>query len=51
MNLLSKAHVLFHIARWRMTWAKHDLDYRPDNLDNPKFMSARQAVEMSMTQK
>lgn len=46
MNPLAKAQVLFHIARWRATWSRHDLDYLPEGLDNPMFMSARKAVEM-----
>ena len=46
MNVIARAEILFHIARWRATWAKHDVDYVPKGLDNPKFMSARDAVEM-----
>lgn len=45
MNLLDKAKLLAHIAKWRFTWGRRDLDYRPQNLSNPKFMSARQAVQ------
>jgi len=46
MKLLDKGKILLHIARWRATWAKHDLDYCPADLDDPRFMSARTAVEM-----
>jgi propionate CoA-transferase len=46
MNPISKAQVLLHIAKWRMTWSKHDLDYCPEALDSSKFMSARKAVEL-----
>jgi propionate CoA-transferase len=46
MNIIKKAEVLLHIARWRATWSKHDLDYIPKDLDNPLFMTARDAVEM-----
>jgi len=45
MNLLSKAGLLLHILRWRLTWDKHDSHYRPAGLQNPKFMSARGAIE------
>jgi propionate CoA-transferase len=44
MNLWTKAGLLLHIARWRINWDKHDSHYRPEGLENPKFMSARQAV-------
>ena len=46
MNIIARAEILFHLARWRATWSKHDLDYVPKGLDNPRFMSARDAVEM-----
>lgn len=46
MNILTRAQLLVHIARWRLTWSRRDLDYCPEGLDNPKFMSARQAVEL-----
>lgn len=46
MKATDRVRVLLHIARWRVTWSRHDLDYLPGELDNPKFMSARRAVEM-----
>jgi len=46
MKTLAKIQTILHIAHWRATWAKHDLDYMPKGIDNPKFMSARKAVEM-----
>lgn len=46
MNLLTKARLLTHIARWRFTWDKRDIQYRPKNLKNPKFKSAAEAVAM-----
>ncbi len=46
MNIFTKAGLLVHIAKWRLTWDKKDLDYKPKNVSNPKFMSARQAVEL-----
>lgn len=35
MNIIARAEILFHLARWRATWSKHDLDYVPKGLDNP----------------
>ncbi|MDP8223963.1 MAG: hypothetical protein P9L99_11435 [Candidatus Lernaella stagnicola] len=45
MNFLTKAQLLLHILRWRLTWAQHDLDYIEKGVANPKFISAREAVE------
>jgi len=44
MNVLTKVQLLLHILRWRVTWKKCDLDYRPKRLKNPKFISAREAA-------
>ena len=46
MNLLTKASLLFHILRWRLTWNKYDLDYIPAGVDAKKFMTARQAAAL-----
>ena len=46
MNLLTKAYLVFHILRWRLSWDKHDLDYLPDGVDPKKFLSARQAAAL-----
>jgi propionate CoA-transferase len=46
MKLTAKAGILWHIAKWRATWSRRDLDYCPADLKNPKFMSARKAVEL-----
>ncbi len=46
MNLIDKAALLKHIVKWRLTWSKHDLDYVPPGIDNPRFMSTRKAVEL-----
>ena len=43
MNALTKAELLLHIVRWRITWSRRDIDYRPARLSNPKFISAREA--------
>ena len=46
MNILTKAELLLHILRWRLNWSKHDSNYKPDWLTNPKFMSAAEAVKL-----
>jgi len=46
MNVFTKAWLLFHIVRWRLTWDKRDTSYRPAELKNPKFVSALDAVRM-----
>ncbi len=46
MNLLDKARTAIHIAKWRFTWTKHDLDHVPKNTGCDKFMSAREAVKL-----
>ena len=44
MNLWTKAQLLVHIARWRLTWNLRDTNYRPRGLKNPKFITAREAA-------
>jgi propionate CoA-transferase len=44
MNAFEKVKILAHIAKWRFTWGRHDLDYREPGIANPKFMSAREAI-------
>jgi propionate CoA-transferase len=44
MNFFTKAQMLAHIARWRVTWAMHSLDYKPKGVKNPKFITAREAA-------
>ncbi len=46
MNVLTKAKLLVHIGRWRATWSRHDCDYRPKGLKNPKFKTAHEAVKL-----
>ena len=46
MNFMTKAQLLKHILKWRLTWERRDLDYKPDHIDNPKFMTAMEAVRM-----
>jgi propionate CoA-transferase len=46
MNLSAKIRLLSVILRWRLTWKKNDLEYRPKGIDNPKFMTAMEAVRL-----
>jgi len=46
MNLLTKARLLLHIAHWRLTWDRKDLDYQDKSLRNPKFITSRQAARL-----
>jgi propionate CoA-transferase len=46
MNLLTKARLLAHIARWLLTWRRRDITFRPAGLEQPRFMSARDAVAL-----
>lgn len=46
MNLLRKTHTLAHVLKWRMNWDKVDLDFKPSETLNGKFVSARQAVKL-----
>jgi propionate CoA-transferase len=45
MDLRTKLDLLYLMARWRLTWADRDLDYRPP-LASAKFLSARQAAAL-----
>lgn len=46
MNILEKLGVLWQIAKWRLTWSRKDLDYKPKGIFHPKFMSAMEAVRL-----
>lgn len=46
MDILTKAKLLAHIIRWRFTWNRKNLDYRIEDMKNPKFMSAMEAVKL-----
>ena len=46
MNLSGKIRLLSVILRWRLTWNKNDLEYMPKGIDNPKFMTAMEAVRL-----
>ena len=46
MNIIEKAGVFLHVLWWRMNWNKYDLYYPSPVPDNPKFMTAWDAVQM-----
>ncbi|MFZ5572411.1 MAG: hypothetical protein ACOZF0_18580 [Thermodesulfobacteriota bacterium] len=46
MNIFEKSRLVLHILKWRLTWNRKDLDYRPKGIDHPKFMTAMEAVRM-----
>ena len=46
MNLITKAYLLQHLLRWRRTWDKRNTHYRFTVPGNPRFMGARDAVQL-----
>jgi propionate CoA-transferase len=44
VNFIEKTGVLTHLARWRLSWDKRDIDYKPPGHASAKFMSARDAT-------
>jgi propionate CoA-transferase len=46
VNLLSRASLLTHILRWRLTWDRRDTAYLPAEPLPARFKSARAAVDM-----
>ncbi|PHN06106.1 malonate decarboxylase subunit alpha [Flavilitoribacter nigricans] len=46
MNWIEKFKWIFHILRWRLSWSRRDLDYRPPGSDPDKFLSAREAAAL-----
>lgn len=46
MNLFTKLKLFAHVMRWRLKWEKYDLHYPSPVKDNPKFMTAWEAVKM-----
>jgi propionate CoA-transferase len=45
MNLLTKLSLIKHLAIWHATWAKRNTKYRFSVAGNPRFMSARDAIQ------
>lgn len=46
MNILTKLGLFAHVMRWRLAWEKYDLHYPSPVKDNPKFMTAWEAVKL-----
>lgn len=44
MTLFEKIGLVLHILRWRFTWSKKDLGYRPKGKVSEKFITAREAA-------
>ena len=44
MNAFQKAKLVAHALRWRLTWSRHDAEYRAPGVSGPKFISARTAA-------
>jgi len=44
MNIFTKAGLLLHIARWRLSWPLQNTKYQVTVPGNPKFMGPREAV-------
>ncbi|MCO6492344.1 MAG: hypothetical protein J5I98_28255 [Phaeodactylibacter sp.] len=45
MTLFEKISLVFHILRWRFTWSKRNLNYRPKGRVSEKFITARAAAK------
>ncbi len=45
MNILTKASLLLHILRWRLSWYSQNTRYTYSVPGNPKFMGPRDAVK------
>ncbi|HOC67217.1 MAG: Acetate CoA-transferase YdiF [Candidatus Hydrogenedentes bacterium ADurb.Bin101] len=46
MNFLTKMRIMAQVYHWRLTWNRKDLHYPPPVKDNPKFMTAWDAVKL-----
>jgi len=46
MNLIKMAKTVSGLVYARLTWNRRDTGYVPPGIDNPRFVSARQAVEL-----
>lgn len=44
MGILTRLRLLLHIIRWRFSWSKKNLDYRPQGAVSTKFVTARAAA-------
>lgn len=46
MRLIDKILLTARIARWRLTWSRCNLDYRPSGKVDARFMTARKAASL-----
>lgn len=46
MSILERIRLLLHIIRWRLTWSKKDLDFKPAGPISPRFITARDAARL-----
>ena len=46
MTLLERLRLLLHIIRWRLTWSRKDLGFKPAEPVSPKFITAREAARL-----
>jgi propionate CoA-transferase len=46
MRWRDRLQVIRQLLQWRLTWNRHDLDHRPSDLSDGRFVSARSAAEM-----
>ena len=46
MNLLTELAIQAHVVKWRLSWARRDVDYPSPAPENPLFRTARQAAAM-----
>ncbi|MCK6692809.1 MAG: hypothetical protein L6Q97_11980, partial [Thermoanaerobaculia bacterium] len=46
MTFLERLRLLLHVIRWRLTWSRKDLEYKPRGPVSPKFITAREAARL-----
>jgi propionate CoA-transferase len=46
MGFFERLRLLLHIIRWRLTWSKKDLNFRPRGQVSAKFITAREAARL-----
>jgi len=46
MNWCERLRLIGHVLRWRFTWSRRDLDFKPQGVVSPKFITAREAAAL-----
>lgn len=46
MGFFERLRLLLHIIRWRLTWSRKDLNFRPSGQISEKFITAREAARL-----